>query len=172
MRGSGYVTAKCLIFVALSLSLFSLSCGNSVAESARTNATKGERAIDFTLKDLNGTNVSLADFQDKQNVLLICTTTWCPHCVTIIPGLKEIHSKYSSKGLEVMAIYINESEKKLRAFSQKHAIPYTVLLDLDGATASAYKIRGVPTLMLIDRNGIIQYRGYNVPQGMIKKIIE
>lgn len=164
-------TTKSLLLIILSLSFFSLSCGNSTAKSAKRAVVIGERAPDFTLKDLNGNSVSLANFHGKKSVLLIYTTTWCPHCITIIPRLKEIYSKYNSKGLEVMAVYINEPENKVRAFNQKHALGYTILLDPDGMTASAYKIRGVPTLMLIDRKSIIRYRGYNISMDMIKEII-
>jgi len=163
---------KFLLVIILSLNFFSLSCSNNTAESANSSAVTGEKAPDFMLNDLNGNNVALTDFYGKKSVLLICTTTWCPHCITIMPGLKEIYSKYSNKGLEVMAMYINEPEDKVRTFSQKYGLPYTILLDPDGAAATLYKIRGVPTLMIIDKNGIMQYRGYEVPMDMIKEIAE
>ncbi len=165
-------TTKFLLIMILCCSFFSLSCSSSVAESARTSAAQGEKAPDFTLEDLNGSSISLADFYGKKSVLLICTTTWCPHCVTIIPDLKDIYSKYNSKGLEVIAIYINEPENKVRTFKQKYSLPYTILLDPNGEAATVYRIRGVPTLMLIDRNGIIKYRGHNVTTDMIDKIIQ
>jgi len=167
-----YTTTKFLLFIILSLNLFSLSCGNSTAELAKTDAITGERAHDFTLKDLNGNNVSLADFHGEKSVLLICTTTWCPRCITIIPELKEIHTKYNSRGLEVIAMYINETENKVKAFNRKHALPYTILLDSDGIAASAYKIRGIPTLILIDKNSRIRYRGYSVLTDKIKEVIK
>ena len=119
MRRLRYATTKFLLFVILSLNFFSLSCGNSAAELGKTDVIIGERAHDFTLKDLNGNSVSLADFRGKKSVLLICTTTWCPSCITIIPELKEIHSKYKSEGLEVIAMYINEPENKVKAFNRK-----------------------------------------------------
>ena len=171
MRLLKSAVTKFLLSIILGLSFFSLSCGNSVAELAGTDAALGRKAPGFTLNDLSGRSVSLADFYGKKSVLLICTTTWCPHCVTIIPELKDIYNEYHSNGLEMIAIYINESQNKVSSFSQKHTIPYTVLLDLDGAAASAYRIRGVPTLVLIDKNGIIQYRGNSVPMNMIDQVI-
>ncbi len=167
-----YTTTKFLLFVVLALNFFSLSCGNSAAELGKTDAIAGKRAHDFTLKDLNGNSVSLVDFHGKKSILLIFTTTWCPRCITIIPELKAIHSKYNSRRLEVIAMYINETENKVKAFNRKYVLPYTILLDSDGITASAYKIRGIPILMLIDRNSIIQYRGYNISMDMIKEVAE
>lgn len=161
---------KFLLVIILSLNFFSLSCSNSTAEFAKPSVVMGERAPDFMLNDLNGNNVALTDFYGKKNVLLICTTTWCSHCITSIPGLKEIYSRYSNKGLEVMAMYVNESEDKVRTVSQKYGIRYTILLDPDGAVATLYKIRGVPTFMIIDKNGIMQYRGYKTPIDIIKEI--
>ena len=172
MRRSVSSTTKFLLCAILCCSFFSLSCSNSAAESARTNAAQGKRAPDFTLKDLNGNSVSLMDFYGKKSVLLVCTTTWCPHCVTNIPDLKNIYNRYSNKGLEVLAMYVNEPENKVRTFSQKYDLPYTILLDIDGEAATTYKIRGVPTLMLIDKDGIIKYRGYNVTMDMIDKITQ
>ena len=163
---------KFLLVIILSFNFFSLSCSNNTAESASSSAVMGKRAPAFTLNDLNGNNVALTDFYGKKSVLLICTTIWCPHCITIIPDLKEIYSKYSNKGLEVMAMYINEPEDKVRKFSQKYGLPYTILLDPDGAVATLYKIRSVPTLMVIDKNGIMQYHGYKVPMDIIKKITQ
>ncbi len=165
-------TTKFLLITILCCSFFSLSCSSSAAELGRTSAAAGEKAPDFTLEDLNGSSISLSDFYGKKSVLLICTTTWCRHCVTIIPDLKDIYSKYSNKGLEVIAMYINEPENKVRKFSQKYSLPYVVLLDSDGEVATAYRIRGVPTLMLIDKNGIIKYRGHNVTTDMIDRVTQ
>jgi peroxiredoxin len=166
-----YTTTKFLLFAILALIFFSLSCGNSAAELGKTDAITGKRAHDFTLKDLNGNSVSLVDFRGKKSILLIFTTTWCSRCITIIPELKEIYNKYNSKGLEVIAMYINEAENKVKAFNRKYLLPYAILLDSDGITASAYKIRDIPVLILIDRNSVIRYRGHNVSMDMIKETV-
>lgn len=159
------------LYSAAALCLFLFSCCGIAAGEAPAGSAVGEKAYNFELMDLNGKTLSLKDFAGKENVLLVCTTTWCPHCVTIIPELKKIHNSYFEKGLKVIAVYVNEREGRVSRFSKKYGLPYTVLLDTDGAVASRYNIRGVPTLMLIGLNGVIEYRGYSIPSGMIEELL-
>jgi len=55
-------------------------------------------------------------------------------------------------------IDIQESQKKVRSYADKYNIQYRVLLDGNGAVAMAYKVRGVPSLILVDRKGTIVCR--------------
>ena len=162
---------KIALCMMLSLSLFLLSCTNQMAESAKTGVSVGDKALDFKLNDLKGNAVSLSDFLGQKPVFLICTTTWCPHCVTIIPDLKKLYAKYKSKPLEMIAVYINEPEDRVKSFAEKHELPYKVLLDIEGAVANSYQIRGVPTLMVIDKKGTIRYVGHGIPLDVIEKVI-
>jgi peroxiredoxin len=113
-----------------------------------------KKALDFTLEDLDGNTVKLSDFKD-QGVLLVFTTTWCSFCRKEIPRLKQIYAKYKEKGLEIINIDIQESKDKVSAYTLKHKLPYTVLLDTDAKIASMYGVRGVPTQVLISKNGTI-----------------
>jgi peroxiredoxin len=114
-------------------------------------AAENPKAPDFTLQDLNGKSFSLKDFKGK-NVLLYFTTTWCPYCKKEVPELKEMHQKYKGK-LEILAIDMNESKAKVSSFIQKYQIPYTTLLDSEGKVAVDYSIRGVPTKVLVGKDG-------------------
>jgi peroxiredoxin len=114
-------------------------------------AAENPKAPDFTLQDLNGKSFSLKDFKGK-NVLLYFTTTWCPYCKREVPELKEMHLKYKGK-LEILAIDMNESKVKVSSYIQKYQIPYTTLLDSEGKVAVDYSIRGVPTKVLVGKDG-------------------
>jgi peroxiredoxin len=116
-----------------------------------------EKAPAFVLKDLKGNDVKLSDYRGKI-VLLVFGTTWCPYCRAEIPRLKEIYSRYRGKGLEIVNIDIQESEEKVSSFTTKHKIPYKVLLDKTGGVARAYKVRGVPTKILVGKDGTILCR--------------
>ncbi len=111
-------------------------------------------APDFTLKGLTGKPWKLNDYRGKV-VLLDFTTTWCPYCIKDIPNLKKIHSQYTPQGLEFVAIYLQESEKRVSSFATKHSIPYNILLDPDARTSNLYGVRGVPTKIVVDRDGTI-----------------
>lgn len=123
----------------------------------------------FTLNDLSGESFSLSDLSGKKSVLLIFTTTWCPHCVTIIPDLERIHGNYKDKNIEMLAVYIREPASRVGEFKAAHGLPYRVLLDSDSSVASLYNIRGVPTFVLVSRNGDIKYKGHDIPEKIMEQ---
>lgn len=125
-------------------------------------------APDFNLKDLEGKTHFLSDYSGK-TVLLTFTTTWCPYCKKEIPILKKFYKEYKGKGFELIAIYIQESDKKVASFVKKYDLPYTVLLDLDGRVARSYGIRGVPTKILIDKKGTILCRACRTLDVMLEQ---
>jgi len=116
-----------------------------------------EPAPNFTLKDLNGEEVKLSNHKGKV-VLLIFSTTWCPHCRTSIPYLKKIYQNYKDRGFVIFNINIMESQKTVSSFATKYDLPYRVLLDESGEVAKSYGIRGVPSLLLVNKEGTIVCR--------------
>lgn len=133
-------------------------------------ASKMPMAPDFTLQDMNGKNVSLKDFKGK-NVLLNFTTTWCPYCKKEVPELKELHNKYKGK-LEIIAIDMNESKVKVSSYISKYQIPYTTLLDTEANVAMTYGVRGVPTKVLLDKEGRVFCYMCNDISSQIEELIK
>jgi peroxiredoxin len=149
MKGARYfigVTLLCLLIILWSF---------GYAEEKVPYPLSGleRQAVDFSLKDLNGRTVSLKDYKGR-NVLLVFTTTWCPYCKREIPDLKKMHEAYRGK-LDILAVYINESQKKVEAFVKDYKIPYTVLLDPKAEVARAYGVFGVPTKVLVGKDSKI-----------------
>jgi len=150
----------CAIFVfAVFFLSYNIGCAQEKA-NVSFGVDAGSKAINFKLQDVKGKNVSLNDFIGKKVILLVFSATWCPACNEEIPELKELHNKYGKKGFKVLDVDIQESQKKVANFVKKKEIPYTVLLDLDGTVARQYKVRGIPTLMIIDKKGVIRERSY------------
>jgi len=139
---------SCLLTVACSL-------GEDVPKGPPAKIAVDAPAPDFRLQDLKSREVTLGGLRGRP-VLLVFGTTWCPYCREEIPRIKEIYAKGSAKNLEVLNIYINESEKKVGEFAARHALPYPVLLDRDGKVAERYQVRGVPMIVLVDGQGTIK----------------
>lgn len=114
----------------------------------------GKLAPSFTLKDLEGKQVSLSDFKGKV-VLLDFWATWCGPCIRAIPHLEALHRKYKEQGLVVIGINHERDHDKVKAFS-KEQISYVVLLDAD-EQFKEYGIRGIPTAFYINREGEIRH---------------
>ncbi|MBN1794642.1 MAG: redoxin domain-containing protein [Candidatus Omnitrophica bacterium] len=132
------------------------------ADAQNLQADRGTEAADFTLRTSGGEEVTLSDLRGKV-VILDFWATWCPYCVKGIPSLQRMYAAYQEKGLVVLGINIRESIPKVTSFVNAHAITYPMLLDSDGAVAEAYNVRGIPNYLILDGDGVIQYRGFALP---------
>lgn len=118
-------------------------------------AASSAAAPDFNLKDLYGNNVRLSDYKGRNPVLLVFSTTWCPHCRSQVPLINDIYSKYKSKGLVVFHVDIEEPADRIISFVKKYEVTYPVILDTDAKVSKLYRVVGVPTNILIAKDGSI-----------------
>jgi thiol-disulfide isomerase/thioredoxin len=131
----------------------------------------------FTLTDLNGNQVSLADYKGK-TVLIDFWATWCGPCLSSFPGLAEAVNKYKDDE-SVAFLFINawervdNKEENARNFIKENNYPFHVLLDLNNDVITKYKVQGIPTKFIIGPDQNIKFTsvgfGGNVDQ-MIKEI--
>lgn len=111
---------------------------------------------------LTGEQAYLDHFKGKVLVLDFFST-WCSPCRETIPHLLELKRKYGSQGLQILGVSAGgESERQIRAFIQEYRITYPVVVESD-AVLSAFGVRSVPVMVVIDRNGTISeiFRGYS-----------
>ena len=147
MRNMGIIMG---VFFGLVLVLSPCGYGDETMPGIYKAAAK-ELVPDFSLKDLYGRTVNFKAYRGR-NVLLVFTTTWCPYCKKEIAELKQLQKDYKGR-LDIVAIYVNESTRKVFSFAKEYQIPYTVLLDPEGEVARTYGIIGVPTRVLVGRDG-------------------
>jgi peroxiredoxin len=146
-----------------------IGCGNGEENNvATTGLMKGQIAPDFMLKDLDGNNVQLSSFRNKNSVCLTFWATWCPYCLHEIPKLKNIYSKFSDKGIKVLSVNVasNDPIDRVKAFQKKYDIPYPILYDETNIVSRTYGVQGIPVSLVIDRQGIIQFRGNLLPDSI------
>ena len=129
-----------------------------------------ELAPDFVLKDLDGEKIRLTDYRGKV-VLLAFSTTWCPHCKKMPPPLNELLRKYGDRGFEIFNIDIQEPLRKVRSYATKYGIKYRVLLDEKATVARAYNVTGVPSLILVDKDGTIVCRQCRSLDGLLETLL-
>lgn len=123
---------------------------------------------DFTLSTPSGEQVSLSDFVGKKPVLLAFWATWCPYCNAAVPRLSAVETGPLRERVKILAIDYLESREKVGAFVRAKRIPYTVLLDRDGAVSRRFGIAGVPTYVLIGRDGRVAFRENALPDDLEK----
>jgi len=106
---------------------------------------------DFTLKTIDGREVSLKDYRGKV-VLINFWATWCPPCRNEMPLFVRVYKSYRDKGFEILAISTDSSLDPVKKFVKEFRINFPVLYD-DKNVVSLYGIQGLPTSFLIDREG-------------------
>jgi peroxiredoxin len=112
--------------------------------------------LDFTLKDMYGRDVKLADYRGKV-VLLNFWATWCAPCLAEIPGFVDLQAKYKKQGLEILGVSVSDSREELQPFARRFKINYPLLVgqDHDDLMETYGAAVAIPVTVLIARNGTI-----------------
>jgi thiol-disulfide isomerase/thioredoxin len=97
-------------------------------------------------------------------VLLNFWATWCVPCLREFPALDALAKEFTPDGLTVLAINVEDADAnaEVTAFITKTNPSFQVLRDADMALARAYRIPGMPAVLLVDRKGQLrwQHSGY------------
>lgn len=119
-----------------------------------TKYKEKKKAPDFTLKNLDGQEVTLSSFVGKI-VLLNFWATWCIPCRKEMPAIDTLYQEFKDEGLVVLAIDYQETSDKIKAFLEETKVSFPILLDSEGKTTKDYGVRGLPTSYLIDKEGFL-----------------
>ena len=167
LRGITYVVA-CVAALMLA------GCGGGAKEKSATTTAggptegfiPGKAAPAFTLKDVDGKAVTLADYKGKV-VMVDFWATWCGPCKMELPHLVELQKQYADKNFVILGLSMDEDPPAtVKKFAQDNGIPYTIVMS-DQDTQSKYGVTGYPTAFVIDKAGVIR----NVFQGYTDKAI-
>lgn len=123
-------------------------------EAAKKNTVEGNVAPDFTLKSIDGKNISLSSLKGKV-VVLDFWGSWCVWCIKGMPKMKEYYAKYKGK-LEILGIDCNDTEQKWRDAVKKHELPWFHVRNEGNPDVTVlYGISGFPTKIVVDAEGKI-----------------
>lgn len=112
----------------------------------------GQLAPDFTLKNLQGEEVSLSDFKGKI-VMINFWATWCKWCDIEMPDMQKLSSE--NDDLVVLAVDVQEDIKDVEAYIKKGGYDFEVVLDSDGSVSQTYLVNGLPNSYFVDKEGIL-----------------
>jgi len=115
------------------------------------------RAPDFSLQDLQGKTVNLADHRGKV-VLLNFWATWCPTCRKEGSSFNILYRQYRSQDFILYRIDNKESRETVLKFLERESLQVPILLDEKGKAGRLFGVWVLPTTYLIDRQGNMRYR--------------
>ena len=125
--------------------------------SKEEKAPSAAMAPDFTLKALDGQEITLSKFKGKV-VLLDFWATWCAPCREAIPHLINLQKTYQEKGFQVIGMNVDRGDvETVRRFVKLMDIPYPITLTSE-EVARNYRVTGLPTTILIDKEGRIRQK--------------
>ena len=86
-------------------------------------------------------------------VVLDFWASWCKPCRESMPWLSRLQRDHGAKGLQVVAVSVDADEADMRSRLDELDEGIVVVFDPEGALAQQYKLEGMPTSYLIDREG-------------------
>jgi len=131
------------------------------APSAVAAVNPGAPAPAFTLAARDGGKLSLADLKG-QVVMINFWATWCGPCRQEMPLLAQLHDQYEPLGFTMLGVNVEPDSAAAVAWLKGVPVTFPILFDTDSAVAGSFGVEGMPSSVLVDRNGQVRYihRGY------------
>lgn len=92
-------------------------------------------------------------------VLIDFWASWCGPCRAQIPALVRLHRRFRDRGLVVVGVNVDqEGAWAVPSFRRRFGIEYPMVYDVGAAASTRFQVEGLPTLILVDREGTIRLR--------------
>lgn len=127
-------------------------------EGTMTNIVAGNSAPAFSLKALDGKELSLAAMLEGGAVVAAFFKVSCPVCQFTFPFLERLHKRYGGDGVTFLGIS-EDDPRATKDFAREFGVTFQMLLDekQKGYPASnAYGLTNVPTIFLIETDGTVK----------------
>ncbi|MBZ4664171.1 MAG: TlpA family protein disulfide reductase [Caloramator sp.] len=120
-------------------------------EQKEENVVANDKAIDFTLKNIEGQEIKLSDYKGKA-IIVNFFATWCPPCKAEFPGFIQLVDEYKNDS-NVVFVFVNvgEDKKTVEAFLNERNYKIKPLLDEKTDVAALYRVTGIPTTVIINK---------------------
>lgn len=162
-----------LIVCLLTLSMVLFSA--STIEAQDIGLEIGTTAPAAALETLDGKAADLSQFVGRKPVLMEFWATWCGNCHELEPSLKALHAKYGDRVEFIgVAVSINQSPTRVKAYVEKNKLPWTQLFDRKGNASGAYDAPATSYVVVVDAAGKVVYTGLGGKQDLepaLKKAI-
>ncbi len=152
--------------VSVSLASLAENALNSLSDLASelgpaVGLAEGNRAPDFTIRTVDGQELSLSDLRGKL-VLLNFWGTWCGPCRREMPEFQKAYEEFREEGLLILAIAYNDTEAAIRDFRDEFGLTFPLALDDSGEINDSYAVQTRPSTYIIGRDGLIWTKHFGI----------
>jgi peroxiredoxin len=137
--------------------------------SAQNGYKIGDKATDFSLKNIDGKMVSLADFKDAKGFIIIFTCNHCPYAKAYEERIIALQTKYKIKGYPVVAINPNDPEvnaedsyEKMKERAKKKGFNFPYLFDEGQKVYPEFGATKTPHVFILqktEKGNMVRYIG-------------
>ena len=155
-------------FAPLTASL-SLAAVSPVAAAAQQRGelgiALGERPELVEIEDLQGNEVSLADYLGGRPALVEFWARWCELCEALHPQMTEAHARYGDRvGFVAVAVAVAQSQRSVRRHLEDMPTEFPTLWDEGGRAVRAFLAPGTSYIVVLDAEGMVTYTGSGAGQ--------
>jgi len=150
------VTARQIWFAAGLAAVLSAALGAAWAGGGTMQPWSGGATPPLALRDLEGREHKLADYKGKV-VVLNFWATWCDPCREEMPSMQRLQDKLAGKPFAILAVDYGEGPPRVKDFLKTVPVRFTVLLDRDTSAATAWKVKVLPTTLVIDAEQKVRF---------------
>jgi thiol-disulfide isomerase/thioredoxin len=120
----------------------------------------GKPAPEIEGKDVDGRPMRLSDYRGKV-VVLNFWATWCGPCLSMVPHERELVRRMEGKPFVLLGVNADEDKERLRYQSKELRINWRSFYDGGpyGPISRSWNVQGWPMVVVLDRNGVIRYKG-------------
>lgn len=129
----------------------------ALGERLDTGSLLNQQAPKFALPLLNGK--STWTLPVGKVVILDFWATWCSPCESVRQALEDFKQKHKSLEIEIAGI-TNEDMATVKTFYRNRNPPYAILIDAANDITLKYRVAGYPTLVVVDREGVVRFAGF------------
>ena len=114
------------------------------------------KAPDFTLKSRSGDNVKLSELRGKV-ILINFWASWCGPCRQEMPVLDQLYQRYRSLDFTILGVNVEENSDAAKSLLKDISVSFPILFDSANNVSKLYKVKGMPSTILVDRDGNMRY---------------
>ena len=149
------------------VTLVALSAALAPMHAQSVGLPVGTVAPAAAVQTIDGKPADLKQYFGKTPVVIEFWATWCPNCEELEPTMHAIAKKYGDKvKLLGVAVSMNQSPTRVKAYADKHKLPMDVLWDHEGIATDVYSAPATSYVVIVGTDGKVAYTGLGGKQNL------